>query len=294
MTAIYRLSLLALLSLAPLLQAQSKTPALPEVPEVLKDVKPTLSFYGAPGAGLTLNVTSPQPLTRVQWDAIASLHPKRFFFSGDALDDAGMAHLVPLDPDFVYVNKSLLTGAGVARFGEMKSLTGLATLHIVKPTPEAKDALGNHPTIESFSSDGAFATEVLTAPHLRSVDLKHGGADNKFVALLANHPTLETLRLWPKGGAWLTDAALSDLSTIRNLKKLTIDFSVLTYGGGLNRLKDLPNLATLDFHEVAISDADLAKLKADLPKAKISFTPMTPEYRAQWDAWAAKLSAAKK
>ena len=294
MTAISRLSLLALLSLSPFVHAQNKAPALPEVPEVLKDVKPTLSFYGAPGQGLTLNVTSPQPLSPAQWDAIASLHPKRFFFSGDALDDAGMAHLVPLDPTFVYVNKSLLTGVGVARFGEMKSLTGLATLHIVKPTPEAKDALGHHPTIESFSSDGAFATEVLTAPPLRSVDLKHGGADDKFVALMANHPALETLRLWPKGGAWLTDAAFKDISTIRNLKKLTIDLSVLTYDGGLNLLKKLPNLATLDFHEAAISDADMAKLKADLHKVKITFTPMTPEYRTQWDAWAAKLSAAKK
>ena len=294
MTSICRLSVLALLSFAPLVHAQNKAPALPEMPEALKNLKPTLSFYGAPGTGLTLNVTSPQPLTPVQWEAIASLHPKRFFFSGDALDDAGMSKLVPLDPTFVYVNKSLLTGVGVARFGEMKSLTGLATLHIVKPTPEAKEALSNHPTLESFSSDGAFATEALTAPHLRTVDLKHGAADDKFVALLANHPALETLRLWPKGGAWLTDAAFKHLSTIPKLKKLTVDLSVLTYDGGLNLLKKLPNLATLDFHEVAISEGDLAKLKADLPKVKITVTPMLPEYRIQWDGWAAKLSGAKK
>ena len=38
----------------------------------------------------------------------------------------------------------------------------------------------------------------------------------------------------------------------------------------------------------ALSDEDLAKLKADLPKVKISFTPMTPEYRTQWNGWAAK------
>ncbi len=77
--------------------------------------------------------------------------PSGCFSLDDALDDAGMAQLVPLDPTFVYVNKSLLTGGGVARFGEMKSLTGLATLHIVKPTPEAKAALSNHPTIESLT-----------------------------------------------------------------------------------------------------------------------------------------------
>ena len=37
-----------------------------------------------------------------------------------------------------------------------------------------------------------------------------------------------------------------------------------------------------------ISAKVLAKLKADLPKVKLTFTPMTPEYRAQWDGWAAK------
>lgn len=61
-----------------------------------------------------------------------------------------MYRLVPMDPTFVYINKSLLTETGIARFGEMKSLTGLATLHIFKPTPEAKAALTKHSAIESF------------------------------------------------------------------------------------------------------------------------------------------------
>ena len=172
-------------------------------------------------------------------------------FSGDALDDAGMSNLVPLDPIFVYVNRSLLTGTGVARFGEMKSLTGLATLHIVKPTQEAKEAL-------------------------------------------SNHPALETLRLWPKGVAWLTDASVKHFSTIPKLKKLTVDLFVLSYDRGLNLLNELPNLSTLEFHEAAIFEADLAKLKADLPRVQITFSPMPPEYRAQWEAWAARLSGAKK
>jgi hypothetical protein len=51
---------------------------------------------------------------------------------------------------------------------------------------------------------------------------------------------------------------------------------------------ELPTLAMLELKDVALSEGDLAKLKADPPKARITFTPMTPEYRAQWDAWAAK------
>lgn len=98
MTSICRLSVLALVLLTPLGFAQTKAPTLPEMPEALRDLTPTLSFYGAPGTNLTLNVTSTHPLTPSQWDSMASLHPRRFFFSGDALDDAAMARLVPLDP----------------------------------------------------------------------------------------------------------------------------------------------------------------------------------------------------
>jgi len=283
MTTLLPLFLIGTLSLGSIASAQ--TAQLPDMPEVLKELKPTLaSVKGA----LTLSVTSPQPLTAVQWDAIAALRPRHLRFNDNALDDAGMSRLVTIDPITVGINKSLLSGTGVAKFGEMKSLTGISAMHIVKPTPEAKAALSNHPTVESFATDGAFCIEVVTAPNLRSVDLKHGAADDKFVALLARHPSLETVRLWPKGGASLTDAAFASLVTIPKLKKLTVDYSVLSYEGGLKLLKNVPNLETVDFHEVVLTDDDLSKLKADLPKVKVTFTPMTPEYRAQWNAWAAK------
>ncbi len=273
----------SVLCFAPLAVAQNAP--LPAVPVVLSELKPALALVKG---ALSLSVTSAQPLTKDQWDAIATLHPKHLSFNENALDDAGMSQLVGLDPITVGINKSLLTGVGVAKFGEMKSLTGISAMHIVKPTPEAKAALANHPTVESFATDGAFCMEVVTAPNLRSVNLKHSAADDKFVALLANHPSLESVRLWPKGGAWITDAAIAPLTTIPKLKKLTIDLSVLSYEGGLKLLKKIPNLETLEFHEAAISEEDLTKLKADLPKVKLTFTPMTPEYRAQWNAWMAK------
>ena len=205
-----------------------------------------------------------------------------------ALDDAGMQRLAALNPEMVTINGSSVTGIGAAKFGEMKSLKALHTLHITRPTPEAKAALGSHPTLEVFSSDGAFCIEAVTAPRLQRVDLKHGAASDQFVVLLKNHPSLESVRLWAKGYAGLSDASLASLVTIPKLNKLSLEFSVFTYAGGLNRLKELPNLAILELKDVALSNEDLAKLKADLPKVKLTHTPMTPEYRAQWEAWAAK------
>lgn len=266
--------------------AQNKPAPQPEVPEVLKPLKATLTDR-KPG-GLTLTVESKTPLSAGQWDAIAALHVRSFSFGGSALDDSGMQRLAALNPEVVALNGSPITGSGAAKFGEMKSLTTLHTMHITRPTPEAKAALSVHPALEVFSSDGAFCVEAVTAPRLQRVDLKHGAASDNFVAFLRNHPSLESVRLWAKGYAGLSDASLATLVTIPKLNKLSLEFSVFTYAGGLNRLKELPNLATLELKDVALAEEDLAKLKADLPKVKITFTPMTPEYRVQFDAWAAK------
>ena len=269
-----------------IVSAENKPAPLPEVPAVLKLLNATLADRKP--AGPTLTVESKTPLTPAQWDAIATLRVRSFSFSGAALDDAGMQRLVAMNPETVAVNGSTVTGAGAAKFGEMKSLKTLHTMHITRPTPEAKAALGAHPALEVFSSDGAFCIEAITAPRLQRVDMKHGAASDEFVALLKNHPSLESVRLWAKGYAGLTDASLASLVTIPKLSKLSLEFSVFTYAGGLRRLKELPALTTLDLKDVALAPEDLEKLKADLPKVKITFTAMTPEYRAQYDAWAAK------
>ena len=217
-------TLLASLLLSFILQAAAPTPskpaAQPEVPEILKPLKATLADRKP--VGLTLAVESKTPLTTEQWDAITALRARAFSFGGLALDDAGMQRLVALNPEMVTINGSSVTGNGAAKFGEMKSLKALHTLHITRPTPEAKTALGSHPTLEVFSSDGAFCIEAVTAPRLQRVDLKHGAASDQFVVLLKNHPSLESVRLWAKGYAGLTDASIASLVTIPKLNKLSL------------------------------------------------------------------------
>lgn len=279
-------SLLVTLALSGIAAAQSSSAQLPEMPAALKSLNATLADRKP--AGLTLTVESKTALTPPQWDAIAALHVRSFSFSGAALDDAGMQRLAAMNPETVAVNGSTVTGNGAAKFGEMKSLRTLHTMHITRPTPEAKAALGAHPALEVFSSDGAFCIEAITSPRLQRVDLKHGAASDTFVALLKNHPSIESVRLWAKGYAGLTDASIATLVTIPKLSKLSLEFAVFSYAGGLSRLKEIPALTTLDLKDVALAPDDLEKLKADLPKVKITFTPMTPEYRAQFDVWAAK------
>ena len=280
-----RLPLLLSFAFLTTAQAAPKAPA-PEMPEVLKSVNVTIADKKPEGP--TLSVDSKTPLSAAQWDAIAALHLRSFVFIGAALDDAGMQRLAKMNPVAVTINGSSVTGVGAAKFGEMKALKILNTLHITKPTPEAKEALSTHPALEVYSTDGAFCIDAVTAPHLQRVDMKHTGASDVFVALLKGHPSLESVRLWNKGYATLSDASIATLATLPKLSKLSLEFAVFSYAGGLNHLKEIKGLTTLDLKDVALSDEDLAKLKADLPKAKITFTPMTAEYRAQWDGWAAK------
>ncbi|MEY4484550.1 MAG: hypothetical protein RL693_2002 [Verrucomicrobiota bacterium] len=257
-----------------------------EVPEVLRETGATLS---SDNGKITFSVRSKTPLTPAQWDAIEAAKPTRLQFHGNALDDAGMARLVRIDPTSVFINEnSVLTGPGVAKFGEMKSLTGLATNHSRQATPECKAAFAKHPALESFSTIADFCIEALYAPKLKSVTLEHGAANDVSVASLANHQVLETLSLGRYGGSRLTDAGFASIATLKHLKKLHVFLSAHTYEGGLHLLKNLPELTTLDLIEVELPAGDLQKLKADLPKVKITYVPVTPQTREKREREAAK------
>jgi len=271
-----------------LAQAQPKK-NLPPVPDSLKPFKATVSVRG--DWGPTLVLQGEEPLTAEQWAAVGTLPVRAYILNGKVSDDAGMAALAKLNPKVLQFGHSPMTDAGAAHFAEMKELKVLLMSHTDKLTPKAAVALADHPTLEVFANDGKFGiggmAQIATASKLRVMTLQHGVASDANTALLAKHPSLETLKLWPSGTAALTDAGIPPLATLPNLKQLTVELSVLSYAG-LAKLKDAPKLVNLTLKDVAISDADLAKLKADLPNVAITHTPMKPEYRTQWDAWAAK------
>lgn len=249
-----------------------------EVPAVLQSAGASLS---SDQGKVTFSVRSKTPLTPEQWDAIEAAKPTRLQFHGNALDDAGMARLVKINPTSVFINEnSVLTGPGVAKFGEMKALTGLATNHSRQATPESKDAFSKQTALQSFSTIAAFCIEALYAPNLKSASLEHGAANDESVASLANHKSLESLSLGRYGGSKLTDAGFTSLATIKHLQKLHIFLSDHTYEG-LRHLKDLPELTTLDLIEVDLPSGDLQKLKADLPKVKITYVPVSAQTRAK-------------
>jgi len=259
-------------------------PAPLPIPEVLKSAQASVS-------GTKLNLNSPVPLTAEQWTAVGELvvagKIRSFIFSGKAGDDTALERLVKLDPESISFFGGIFTEAGAAHFEEMKSLKHLITSHAGPPTAKAAAAFSNHPSLESFASDG-FGTNgidhIVSAKNLRQISLQHGLASDANAAVLAKHPTLEKVWLWPHGPyAILTDAALPSLASLPNLKDLTLDYSRFTFEGGLKQLKQVRTLEKLNLGNALVSDTDLERLKAELPNVVIKYTPMPEEKRVMFE-----------
>jgi hypothetical protein len=172
----------------------------------------------------------------------------------------------------------------------MKHLTSLTSHHLHAPTPEAKEALANHPTLEDFRSAGDFCIEALGAPHLKSVELAEKAAIPARVEELAAHSKIESLSLFAHNVITVDDACMTGVAKIKTLKTLRLSFVPLTFDGGLKPLLNLPLLTELSLYMVDVPDADLQKFKASRPQVNVELTPMSADYRKALDEIIAKTS----
>ena len=82
----------------------------------------------------------------------------------------------------------------------------------------------------------------------------------------------------------LDDTTLATLARMKSLETLSLDEVRLTHAG-LVQLKALPNLKKLILQRTDISEADLAKLRTDLPGVTIDFKSMTEEERKKLEGF---------
>lgn len=80
----------------------------------------------------------------------------------------------------------------------------------------------------------------------------------------------------------IDDSTLATLAKLRSLESLGLDEVRLTHAG-LVHLKALPNLKKLSLQRADISEADIAKLRADLPGVSIEWKPLTEDERKKLD-----------
>ncbi|MEI7780361.1 MAG: sulfatase [Planctomycetota bacterium] len=270
--------------------ARMKQP-LPELPAVLRPIQPSpRSHHGEKGAELLMKngllgirLNSKTPLTPEQWEAVASLQPRAFHFNDAALRDEDMDRLIALDPMEISLRIVPLTGAGAAKLGQMPHLRLLETHHMHEPTPEAKEALAHHPSLETFRTAGDFCIDALRAPKLKSVELAERAVTIASVEQLAAHSRIEKLSLFAHNILAVDGDMLTSVAKIKTLKTLRLSFVTLAFEGELARLLDLPQLAKLHLAMADVSEGDLQRLQAAMPQVKVSFSPMPPEYRKTRD-----------
>ena len=193
---------------------------------------------------------------------------------GIQVTDAGLAALTTLtnlrSASFFHIAfpDQGFTGAGFAAFKALPKLERLT----VAGTPfndRGLAAIGQLTQLKEFSTWHTFQTQagnehLLALKNLRS--LKLGQRLRRY----DGKPNLLSL----------DDATLATVAKLTSLETLSLDEVRLTHAG-LSALKALPALKKLTLLRTDISEADLAKLRADLPAVTIDWKPLTdPERKA--------------
>lgn len=191
---------------------------------------------------------------------------------GIQVTDAGLKHLAALpnlrSASFFHIafpDKGF-TGAGFAVFKSLPKLERLT----VAGTPfndKGMAAIAELTQLKEFRTWHTFQTQagnehLLKLTGLRSLMLgqrlrQYGGKPN---------------------GLSIDDSTLATLAKLKSLESLGLDEVRLTHAG-LVQLKALPNLKKLSLQRADIPEADIVKLRADLPGLTIEWKPLTEDER---------------
>ncbi len=209
-------------------------------------------------------------------------------------DNAGLEVLAKLPRlATLYLNASSFDDDGFAALAKIKSLQSLALDHNGKITGRGAAALKSLPHLRSlrfggcmkFTGDGVQAAAELV--QLESLQLHHCGAGDDDLPPLVHMPNLKSLFVSSQFNGRLTDAGLKHVAQFQTLESLKLAEFVVTNEGGLDVLKRLGRLKTLELHKVGVSVADIEKLRAAMPQTEIRWTAPTDEETAQFQRRAA-------
>ena len=193
------------------------------------------------------------------------------------------------------INSLKVSDAGFQHFAKLKSLKKLTLWHCFNKqfNGSGSAALASLPKLEWYACDGStFNDEGLKAcanlKQVSALHFHHTAATDAGFAYLRGMENLKMLMLSTQFSVRIGDAALEFIAEIPNLEKFELDETLLTYDGGLKHLKKLTKLKQLILKDTEISDADMAKLKADLPAVQIGWTKPKPEQAEKMKAELAK------
>jgi hypothetical protein len=175
-----------------------------------------------------------------------------FTTNGCELDDDGVRQLAKFKNLAVltfFHPTQKFTGAGLADLAVLPKLEGLT--------------VGG---TRGFGNEGLAAVGKLT--RLKNLRVYHCNFDSKGVAFLKDLKELRSIMLGYKPAK--ADDALDSLASIKSLESVTLMEQRLSLAA-LSEFKQLPALTSLTLTAIDIPEADVEKLKAELPRAKIKW-----------------------
>lgn len=125
----------------------------------------------------------------------------------------------------------------------------------------------------SFSDKGM--EQCAKIKSLRSFGVAHSQATEAGIAFFAGHPGLTHFSISEMASARVTEKALGAIAKIPNLTKVGLGECYVTYAGGFALLAPFKGMLTeINLTMSVASEADLAKLQAEHPQAKLITTPL--------------------
>jgi hypothetical protein len=214
---------------------------------------------------------------------------------GPGLGDAHLPLLSGLaELESLQTNLALITDEGV------KGLAGFKCLKIVKFFHPCKAfsgsglaALAGMESLErltvagslAFNDDGMAAVGKLT--RLKEFRTWHAGQTLEGVKHLKNLPNLKVLtlgqRLAYKPPTTVADDTLDVLATLKSLESLQLEEARLKVDA-LAKLKQLPVLKKLALEGIDLAEADVERLRGELPKVDVKWTRPNDVYQKRIDA----------
>lgn len=181
------------------------------------------------------------------------------------------------------INAMNISDKGFEHLAKWKKLKKLTLWHVFNKSFNGSGSalLAALPELESYNCSGStFNDEGLKAcaqlKQIARMTFGHTAVTSEGLAYLKGLENLKELTLTTQYSMRIDDNALPYIAAVPNLEKLELGETLLT-NFGLKHLKNLTKLKELSLKEVAISDEDYSKLKADLPSVNIGVTKPKPE-----------------
>jgi hypothetical protein len=223
--------------------------------------------------------------TVADFHKVAQLAQLKTLSLGLGLNDQALAELSALpNVESVVTNGMQITDEGMKSLAKFKKLHNLAFFHPGKFSGTGLAYLSDLPDLQkltvagsnSFGDEGMAA--VVKLPHLQEFRTWHTGATPVGIAQLKEVKDLKSISLGQRLSYTppisLSDETLTFLAGIKSLESISLMEARLSISS-LTQLKQLPALKRLTLDSIDLSEAEVERLRKELPNVQIKWTKPT-------------------